>query len=378
MFRAQPPAHDHGPTRVLLTVSGSIPASADGEIGRGERPRLDYKELARALPADLLDVPAAHKVAGPIGKLLARLGGAGLLIAWACFCLRHRYRLIFTDSEQAGLPLALLLKLLPGRRPRHIMLAHRLSAPKKLPFFDYLKAQRQIDVMLVYSSYQRAFIQRRWGLPHTQVRLIPFMVDTGFFSPEKAGASTRQRPMICAVGNEARDYATLIEAAADLPVDVVIVAGSFWSKSADTIGRRALPPNVTVGRYSYAELRQIYADSALMVLPLQRGDFQAGITALLEAMAMGKAVICTRTLGQTDVVVEGESGLYVPPGDPAALRAAIEGLLADPARREALGRAGRRRVAQSMELEQYTARLRLHVLSELGPDMPGAMRAVER
>jgi glycosyltransferase involved in cell wall biosynthesis len=58
-------------------------------------------------------------------------------------------------------------------------------------------------------------------------------------------------------------------------------------------------------------------------MPLYQVDFQAGVTAILEAMAMGKAVICTRTPGQADIILEGETGLYAEPCDPATLRLAI-------------------------------------------------------
>ena len=62
-------------------------------------------------------------------------------------------------------------------------------------------------------------------------------------------------------------------------------------------------------------------------MPLVDVDFDAGVTSITEAMAMGKAVIVTRTKGQVDVIHDGVEGLYVPPADPAALREAIVHLL---------------------------------------------------
>ena len=144
--------------------------------------------------------------------------------------------------------------------------------------------------------------------------------------------------MICAVGLELRDYPTLVEAVRGLDVDVVIAAASPWSKRDDSSAGVDVPPNVDVGAYDLFDLRQLYADAAFVVVPLQETDFQAGITTILEAMSMGKAVVCTRTTGQTDTIVDGETGLYVPPGDPGALRAAIERLLDDPAESAAPGR----------------------------------------
>jgi glycosyltransferase involved in cell wall biosynthesis len=100
-------------------------------------------------------------------------------------------------------------------------------------------------------------------------------------------------------------------------------------------------------------------------MPLENVSFQAGVTAILEAMAMEKAVICSRTPGQTDVVKEGETGLYVPPGDPVALRLAIENLLDNPDRAKSMGKNGRCLVEEQMSLSLYTERLRRSIQAAL-------------
>jgi glycosyltransferase involved in cell wall biosynthesis len=88
-------------------------------------------------------------------------------------------------------------------------------------------------------------------------------------------------------------------------------------------------------------------------MPLYNVNFQAGVTALLEAMAMEKAIICSKTPGQTDVIIEGETGLYVPPEEPAALRAAICHLLEHQEEAARMGRNGRQLIEERMSLEQY-------------------------
>jgi glycosyltransferase involved in cell wall biosynthesis len=102
---------------------------------------------------------------------------------------------------------------------------------------------------------------------------------------------------------------------------------------------------------------RLYADSRFLVMPLEDVNFQAGVTAILEAMAMAKAVVCSRVSGQTDVVVEGENGHYVPSGDAPALRAEIVRLLADPKEAERLGANGRRLIEREMNLDRYAERL---------------------
>ena len=82
-------------------------------------------------------------------------------------------------------------------------------------------------------------------------------------------------------------------------------------------------------RSSQYELRDIFGLSRFIIMPLYNVDFQAGVTAILEAMAMQKPVLCSRTPGHTDVVVEGKNGIYVNPQNPIEMGAASERLLVD-------------------------------------------------
>lgn len=70
---------------------------------------------------------------------------------------------------------------------------------------------------------------------------------------------------------------------------------------------------------------------------------------VLEAMAAGLPVVASAVGGTPEVVVDGETGLLVPPRDAQALARALGELLADPARRRALGEAGRIRVRERFD-----------------------------
>jgi glycosyltransferase involved in cell wall biosynthesis len=89
--------------------------------------------------------------------------------------------------------------------------------------------------------------------------------------------------------------------------------------------------------------------------------------AALEAMACGRAVVATRVGGLMEAVVDGRTGLLVPPDEAGALAAALVRLHADPELRARLGAEGPRRLAEGFAAEQMVAayeRLYREVLAE--------------
>src|SRR6516164_11292927 len=185
--------------RVVLTVSGIVAADIREQIASGKRPRADYLELARSFNADLLDYAAARTIAGRTGAVLEKLGGPNLVLAYACWKVRKSCQAIVTDGEQVGLPLATLLKLTPGTRPRHLMIVHVLSVPKKIVFLDWLGVQSANDRFITYSRWQQRFIEERWKLGRDRVLWTSFMVDHEFFASNRVMPNPSARPQVCAV-----------------------------------------------------------------------------------------------------------------------------------------------------------------------------------
>lgn len=369
--------------RVLLVISAQPSPELRARIAAGDEPRRDYHELQSALGADLLLPDDARRTR--IGRFLARRAGIRAALAWTAFARRRAYGVIYTDAENIGLPLALLLRLggARSRRPRHVMLTHYLSTGVKRLLF-LLGAGSGVDALIVHSSAQRERAVKALHVPDEKVALLPYFADDRFWRPAPA-RSMSDRPMLCAVGLEFRDYDTLVAAARNLQVDVRIAAASSWSHHSAFAGSPDLPPNVTVRSYSYLPLRELYAASRFVVVPLRNVDNQAGITVILEAMAMGKAVVVTATRGQTDVIrdprndgrgqVEREwwpgfvdapavaarlahlqTGFYVAPGDPVDLERTIQYLLDHPAIADEMGRNGRRIVEELFSLDAFTQR----------------------
>ena len=347
--------------KTLLLIPSVLKTDVDAAVAADRHPRMDYHALVGALRegpgdvADLLDYAAADRSRHPLVRLAGKVGGRDASLATLGWLRRGRYDALFTNGENVALPLALLLKL-TRRRPGHVTIGHRLSAGKKRLFYTRLAAHRQMDTIFVYAQTQRDFAEQALHIPGGKLSLIPFHADDRFYRPRPADIVRESQ--LCSAGLEWRDYPTLIEAVGGLPsLSVKLAAASPWSKHTDETEGRTLPPNVDARRYEYGELRNLYAESAIVAVPLYENDFQAGVTTMLEAMAMGRAVIATRTTGQTDVIMDGENGLTVAPGDVAGWRAAITRLHTDEALRERLAANGRRWVEQHATLDLWTGRV---------------------
>jgi glycosyltransferase involved in cell wall biosynthesis len=96
-----------------------------------------------------------------------------------------------------------------------------------------------------------------------------------------------------------------------------------------------------LGPVEVAELPSLFAQSTVFAMPTLQEPF--GL-AFLDAMACGLPCVGTRIEAVPEIVRDGETGLLVPPGDPAALAGALERLLRDPARARGMGARGRARV----------------------------------
>ncbi|MCC7123607.1 MAG: glycosyltransferase family 4 protein [Acidobacteria bacterium] len=267
---------------------------------------------------------------------------------------RDDYDVIVTWGERLTLAL-MALQRLRGGKP-HIAFVSQFSKPNIRTPFRWLG--RTLRAAITSTSVQRDYAVAHRLVPADRLFLVRFFVDHRFFHPIDMDDDG-----ICAVGAEMRDFPTLFAALEGTPLrchvaaDVVRVPGR-WRLLKDRRVRietlQTTPnPRVTVGRKDLAGLRELYARSRFVVVPLLPSRSDNGVTVVLEAMAMGKAVICTRTEGQVDVIEDGVTGLLVPPGDPAALRDAMLALWNDPERARAMGARGRALVEARHTLEQF-------------------------
>lgn len=122
----------------------------------------------------------------------------------------------------------------------------------------------------------------------------------------------------------------------------------------ELVAARALSAQVTlVGELP--DVRWAYPALDVLVLPSAQPEPFGGV--VMEAMAMGVPVIATAVGGSVEQVAEGQTGLLVPPADPAALAAAIARLMDDPSLRRRMADAGPARIREHFDLGQMVSRL---------------------
>lgn len=332
-----------------------------GKSARRERPRdptgqsvprsyLFDEQFSPVFDERILDEPGAAE-RGPEWWRLAR----------QVHRRQGEYDAIVTWGEKFSLALTLVQRL--ARRPKpHIGMIGQFAKPNtQVPLRLFGSSLRAI---ITWTSVQRRYAVESLGFPPERVFLVRHYVDQRFYMPRhSAGAD-----MICGVGAEMRDYPTLIEALrgtdlrCHIATDHVRVPHKVRLIKDRRVPVDAFPipsdANVTIGPKPLAELRELYARSRFVVVPLLPSDSDNGVTVILEAMAMGKPVICSRTRGQVDIIQDGVTGLYVPVGDPDALRAAMLSLWADPERVRAMGAQARAWVERHHTLEQFASNVR--------------------
>ncbi len=234
---------------------------------------------------------------------------------------------------------------------------------------DLLRVKlRHADLVVTVSEFNRRTLLRIGsGIPGVEekVRRLYNGVDLDLFRPRTGGLGVPGR--ILAVGRfvEKKGFPTLIEACAVLrqrgiPFTCDLIgSGNQQALLEDLIARRGLGGQVTVrGALALEEVASEMRAASLVVLPCilaADGNMDALPTVLLEAMASGVPVVSTALSGIPEIVVDGETGYLVEPGDAVALAGAMERILREPASSARLGRAGRQRAEQLFDLRANVA-----------------------
>jgi glycosyltransferase involved in cell wall biosynthesis len=378
--RPSPPAGAPAPTagghderlrraRVSVIVGGALDARRR-QVARGERPRIDVLEMESRFGARVYDFDRLYD-AGLTVRLLRFLAGKSGLWSFclALYCLRRVKDddVVYATGEDVGYPLAFLLRLFRLRRPRLLV---RLEQPtygrtaiRRALYNLFLNAAlKRVHLTITRNTAHIHYLSSNLRVPLDALTYVPEPTDPSFFDPVAAAPAGRRgngasaHPVIISAGLERRDYPTLIEAMRGVPARLIIGAGSPWSHARFSAAED-LPDNVTVSSFSPAQLRDLYRAARFVVVSVQPSLQDCGMNVILEAWAMGKGVIVSRTVGLLDSVHDGEDALFVPPADPQALRSRILHLLQHPDEADRLGRSGRARVQSELNLDRFLDRI---------------------
>jgi glycosyltransferase involved in cell wall biosynthesis len=175
---------------------------------------------------------------------------------------------------------------------------------------------------------------------------------------------------VFSAGKTGRDYKVLADALRGTGIDAVIVSDDHHVKGID------LPPNVSVQKnIPYSEYMELLEKSILVVVPLKRLVKSTGQVVILEALALGKPVIATETVGTLDYIEHGVNGVLVPPEDHESLRKAIVELISCPSARDSFARNGLERIRRSHTFEVYIRQILLTAEEEALKTQPKSLEA---
>jgi glycosyltransferase involved in cell wall biosynthesis len=198
---------------------------------------------------------------------------------------------------------------------------------------------RSVNAVVAGSSDEESDLTRL-GVPRRSIKVIPCGVDTGEFTPEGPVAKHTARPRLVTVTrlDEHESLETLLRALSKVPgAELIIAGGPPRDDLADDLSYRKLRRLTDLldvsgrvlfaGGLSRAALPPLLRSADLMV---NVSEYEPSGMVSLQAMACGTPVIASPVGGQVDAVVDGTTGILVPPGRPALLAQRIRQLLAHP------------------------------------------------
>jgi glycosyltransferase involved in cell wall biosynthesis len=205
----------------------------------------------------------------------------------------------------------------------------------------------------------------RLGVPRTKISVVPCGVDLEKFRPDGPVAERTAPRRLLAVGRLVRrkGFDVAIAALPGLADTELVIAGGAsadgLSDDPEAIRLRALAERLGVadrvrllGQVTRAEMPALLRSADIVVCSPWYEPF--GIVPL-EAMACGVPVVSTAVGGLTDTVVDGLTGLHVPPNRPKALYRTIRSLLGNPQLRSAMASAGRDRACSRYSWDRVAA-----------------------
>jgi glycosyltransferase involved in cell wall biosynthesis len=339
------------PRRVALAPGVEV-----DHVDAGPPAQVPKDELLPHMPAFAAELREQWE-ADPPDVVHAHFWMSGLAALWA--------------ADGLGIPVAGTFHALGTVKRRH-QGARDTSPPARLALERWIA---RTLARIVATCTDEVFELLRMGADRRRITVVPCGVDLRRFGPQ-GPAEPRQAPghrLVAACRLvERKGIGDVVAALPALPGAELHVAGgppaAELSADSEACRLRAIAEDLGVGDRLVLRGR---VDRDAMPALLRSADavvcapwYEPFGIVPLEAMACGVPVVATAVGGQIDSVVHGVTGLHVPPREPSALADALNGLLADPARRAELGRAGRRRARRLYDFDRI-GRVTRDVYAEL-------------
>ena len=309
----------------------------------------------------------ARLIDAAVNRPLSAAGGYGGDFASVLSSLRQANAadVIFSTVDTVGIPLMLLKRAGVIRSPVvyvSIGLPERLVQLRGAPIRRlYLSSLRRARAIVAYSENEAEWLRTWLGPGGPPVLFVPFGVDVNGFRP---APDVEPDLDVLSIGvDPRRDFELLVAIAARHPeLSFRIVASADRARS---LGVRTA--NVAVQTdIPLEQVRDHLARTRVVALPVRDNSYSGATTTLLQAMAMGKPVVVSRTaaIAEGYDLEDGVNCRLVAPGDQAAFERALLEVLTGADAATTLGIRARQTVVRDFSWERYTDAL-WEVLSDV-------------
>lgn len=311
------------PARALNVELRVVPRLPDGARGAARVPRL-IRDL-RALQPDVFHANLTWSLSCKYGLVAAILARTPAVVA-----MEH----LFVDAAWRR-PTVLEQRLICQGVDRYVAVSYEVAERLHQTFHIPTRKLRVVHSSIAVDRFSRP--------PNVPLRI------------QLAQGSARRVVLTTARLHRQKGHCYLLQAAALLPEAVFVLAGDGPERPRLEAQARELELAERVVFLGHRDdVPELLAACDLLVLP---SLFEGLGLALLEAMAAGKPVVASAVGGIDEVVIDGETGLLVPPADPVALADAIRRILLDTALASSLAAAGKARVSQQFSAETMVERV---------------------
>ncbi|MGH2953231.1 MAG: glycosyltransferase [Solirubrobacterales bacterium] len=348
----------------------------------GDRPPGDDALAAPRFYADRLGQPftppeaaIARRFPGWIAALARRPGFAqGVALG---VLARHSEAVALIRRDRGTLPALLVAGLPPARRRIFVLELLRrplpLTAWRRVLYRIWWKLvetpalRRGMAAAQVMTDWERDEYAAHYGLDRRRLHVVRWALRAGGEPPPpEVRAGDRA---VFASGRTACDWPTLFAAARGAGWELTVVCSRRDRAQVERLA--AQTPARVLSELPETGHERLLRVAAVSAIVLEDRGLSAGQVRLMTSVSVGVPVVVTRIRSLEGYVAEGETAIFVPAGDPDRLRAEIDALLDDPARRERLRDAALRHAAH-WTYDDYFGSLRRLILAPRGSSVSDA------